>query len=69
MADMMGISSRQGSHEVAQKLTMITLPRQAASFFSRPARSGRASGGVDAVQGAQSGPVAFLSASSLAARA
>lgn len=64
---MTGISSRQGSHQVAQKLTTTTLPRHAESFFSRPDRSGRASGGVGAFQAAQSGPVAILSALSLAA--
>lgn len=48
-------------------MTMTTWPRQAASFCSLPDRSGSASGGVGAVQGAQSGPVAALRALSLAA--
>ena len=64
IADISGISSRQGSHQVAQKLSITTLPRQAESLCSRPDRSGRISGGVGEVQAAQSGPVADLSASS-----
>ena len=34
-----GISARHGPHQVAQKLTMTTLPRSDAGEISRPSRS------------------------------
>src|SRR6185436_17865136 len=34
-----GISARHGPHHVAQKLTMVTFPRQSAEEIDRPSRS------------------------------